>query len=190
MDKQDMETERKLDIIWAPWRMAYISKNGKGETSVPPREFLPGADPECFICQGAVCDPSQDRSRYILERTARTITLFNRYPYNNGHLLVAPKRHIGRLDLLDREERLELQDAITRWTGILEKTMNAEGFNVGLNLGRVAGAGLPGHLHWHIIPRWNGDTNFTTTAGSLKVIPQSMDALWDVLKDYIAKNPQ
>lgn len=176
-----MENENRLDVIWAPWRMAYIG--GKKEQKNEPLPILPGGDPDCFICQGAVSDPARDKERYILERTELTITLFNRYPYNNGHLLVAPKRHIGRLDGLTVEERAELLETVTRWIGILEGAMNAEGFNVGLNLGRVAGAGLPGHLHWHIIPRWNGDTNFTTTAGSLKVIPQSMDALWELLME-------
>ncbi len=177
--------DNRLDVIWAPWRMAYIGGAEKPKHEDTP-EVLPGGEPECFICQGAVSNPAADKDRYILERTASTITLFNRYPYNNGHLLVAPKRHIARLDLLTREERAELIEAVTRWVGRLEKAVNAEGFNVGLNLGRVAGAGLPGHLHWHVIPRWNGDTNFVTTAGSLKVIPQSMDALWDLLKEQAA----
>ena len=180
------ERENRLDVIWAPWRMAYIGGAEKPKTKEV-LNILPGGDPDCFICQGAVSDPAADKDRYILERTASSITLFNRFPYNNGHLLVAPKRHVGRLDLLIAEERAELLETVTRWISRLEKTVNAEGFNVGLNLGRVAGAGLPGHLHWHIIPRWNGDTNFVTTCGSLKVIPQSMDALWDLLKEETAE---
>ena len=179
------ERENRLDVIWAPWRMAYIGGAEKPKEEV--LDILPGGDPKCFICQGAVSEPASDRERYILERTASSITLFNRYPYNNGHLLVAPKRHVGRLDLLTPDERAELLETVTRWVVRLEKAMNAEGFNVGLNLGRVAGAGLPGHLHWHIIPRWNGDTNYVTTCGSLKVIPQSMDALWDLLKEETAE---
>lgn len=109
------------------------------------------------------------------------ITVMNRFPYNNGHLLVTPRRHVARLDLLTAEESAELQAEITRLTVLLEKCVNADGFNVGLNLGRCAGAGLPGHLHWHIVPRWNGDTNFITTIGSTKAIPQSMEALYDLL---------
>ena len=178
------ERDNRLDIIWAPWRMAYIGGEKKPKQEEP-LAFLPGAEPSCFICQGAVSPPAADKERYILERTDHSIILFNRYPYNNGHLLVAPKRHVARLDLLAAEERADLLDSVTRWVAILEKAVNAEGFNVGLNLGRVAGAGLPGHLHWHIIPRWNGDTNFVTTCGSLKVIPQSMDALWDLLKEQM-----
>jgi len=183
-----MDNENRMDIIWAPWRMAYIKSNSEKKDAEPEKlSFLPGADPSCFICQGAVSDPASDKDRLILERTERTITLFNRYPYNNGHLLAAPKRHVWSLELLTPEEQTELLAQITRWVGIIKKTMNAEGFNVGLNLGRVAGAGLPGHLHWHIIPRWNGDTNFSTTVGSLKVIPQSMEALWDLFQEEIHK---
>ena len=180
------DRENRLDVIWAPWRMAYIGGTDRPKEEPAP-QVLPGGEPKCFICQGAVCAPETEKDRYILEQTPLTIILFNRYPYDNGHLLVAPRRHVARLDLLTPEERAELIETVSRWITRLERVMNAEGFNVGLNLGKVAGAGLPGHLHWHIIPRWNGDTNFTTTCGSLKVIPQSMDALWDLLKEEIAK---
>ena len=175
---------RGNEILWAPWRMAYIGK-GDGDADDALRKenltFLPDAEPKCFLCQAAASDGSSDKARQIIGRTERTIAVLNRYPYNNGHLLVAPKRHIGRLDQLTAIERAELLESVTDWVGRLERAMNAEGFNVGLNLGRVAGAGLPGHLHWHIIPRWNGDTNFITTIGSTKVIPQSMEELWNIL---------
>lgn len=174
-------TDRQNDLLWAPWRMAYIGSTDDERTESEPLAFLPDAEPSCFLCQDAVSDPKNDRDRLVLERTERTVTVLNRYPYNNGHLLVAPKRHVARLDLLTSEEKSELFDGLTRWVGKLEQAMNADGFNVGLNLGRVAGAGLPGHLHWHIVPRWNGDTNFMTTIGSTKVIPQSMEALWEIL---------
>ena len=108
--------------------------------------------------------------------------MLNRYPYNNGHLLVAPNRHEARLDGLLADEHLELQQLIARLITILEHTMKAEGFNVGLNLGRVAGAGLPGHVHWHIVPRWNGDTNFMSVLGGVDVISQSLDSLWELLR--------
>lgn len=179
-----MSDENKMDVLWAPWRMAYIGASETIEPELVPQErFLPDADPSCFLCQAAACDESQRRPRLVLRKTEHTLTVLNRYPYNNGHLLVTPKRHLNRLDLLTAEERVELFDEIARWTGKLEKAINAEGFNVGLNLGRVAGAGLPGHLHWHIVPRWRGDTNFITTTGSTKVIPQSMEVLMDLLAD-------
>ncbi len=111
--------------------------------------------------------------------------MLNRYPYNNGHLLVAPLAHKGRLDQLDEREHLECQRALTGLVGLLERLICAEGFNIGLNLGRVAGAGLPGHLHWHIVPRWNGDTNFMSSLAGTRVIPQSLDALWELLRENL-----
>ncbi len=182
------EQKSRMDIIWAPWRMAYVTsdnKKAKEQKEDPKRlPILPAGDPGCFICQGAVCGVEELKDRLILRRTKNVIVLLNRFPYNNGHLLVAPKRHISRLDLLTPEEWKEISDELTYWVSRLEKEMNAAGFNVGLNLGQVAGAGLPGHLHWHIVPRWNGDTNFVTTIGSTKAIPQSLESLQNLLADH------
>jgi ATP adenylyltransferase len=107
--------------------------------------------------------------------------VLNRYPYNNGHLLVAPARHVARLDELTADESLEVLQTINRMVALLEQTIRAEGFNIGLNLGRIAGAGLPGHVHWHIVPRWSGDTNFMPITAGVRVIPQSLEALWEIL---------
>jgi len=175
--------------IWAPWRLAYIQQEGDGNPGGEPdgRElaFLEGADPSCFLCQ-AVAD-GEDRRRYVVDRGERSITVLNRYPYNNGHLLVAPRPHRARLDELSRLERTELGEVIARMVSLLETVLSPEGFNIGLNLGQVAGAGLPGHLHWHIVPRWNGDTNFMPTLASVRVIPQSLDALWEALTAALAR---
>ncbi len=157
-----------MDHLWAPWRLAYVTKDA------PPKS----AD-DCFICRGLA--EADDRKNLIVERTALGVVLLNKFPYNNGHLLVAPKAHKGRLDQLTDEEALDLHESLTRMIGRLEARMKPEGFNVGLNLGKVAGAGLPGHLHWHIVPRWNGDTNFMPVLGDVKVIVQSLDALHDLL---------
>ncbi|NQT14665.1 MAG: HIT domain-containing protein [Planctomycetes bacterium] len=166
--------------IWAPWRLPYILGEDEGaECDQRELEFLPNADPDCFICQ-AVAD-SNDRRRHVVCRAKQSLTLLNRYPYTNGHLLAAPSHHRARLDELTPAEHLELAEAVTDMVGLLEKVLNPHGFNVGLNLGQVAGAGLPGHLHWHIVPRWNGDTNFMSTLASVRVIPQSMEALWEAL---------
>src|SRR5436305_8791750 len=136
-----------MDHLWAPWRLSYVTA---------PKE---PTDPEpCFLCRGLAED--RDRANLIALRTPRSVVVLNRFPYNNGHLLVAPKAHKGRLDELTPDETLELQQTVTRMVAVLERLMKPEGFNIGLNLGKVAGAGLPGHLHWHIVPRWNGDTNF------------------------------
>jgi ATP adenylyltransferase len=114
-------------------------------------------------------------------RGPQTMVVLNRYPYANGHLLIAPLRHKARLDDLSTDEQLEIMQTAARWCGVLERLMNCDGFNIGLNLGKVAGAGVPGHLHWHLVPRWHGDTNFMPVRASTDVIPQSLEALFDML---------
>jgi ATP adenylyltransferase len=111
--------------------------------------------------------------------------VLNRFPYNNGHLLIAPRAHKGRLDDLDRDELLEVMDTLRRLTRLLEELMKPDGFNIGLNLGRTAGAGLPGHLHWHVVPRWDGDTNFMPVVGDVKVLALSLDKLWEMLTEKL-----
>ena len=179
---ESLSRSNMMDTLWAPWRMAYIESDEKEGSTPHPRtvEVGPDADADCFLCQ-AVFDTENEHSRHVLRRTELTISVLNKFPYNNGHLLVAPRRHIGRLDGLTAAEQGELLQEIDRWVRMLEKNMNPDGFNIGLNLGHAAGAGLPGHLHWHIVPRWNGDTNFMTVTASTKVIPQSLDALWEIL---------
>jgi len=167
-----------LETLWAPWRMAYIG--GNTETTEQPVLVGIGADPQCFICQD-VFDESNDRKRLVVRRTDLTISILNRFPYNNGHILVAPRRHCGKLADLASAEKSALIHDIDRWTEILVQKMEPDGFNIGLNLGHAAGAGLPGHLHWHIVPRWSGDTNYMTTIGSVKVIPQALESLWEIL---------
>jgi ATP adenylyltransferase len=172
--------------LWAPWRLAYVSGEAADEakTKMAPRavpEFLPGADETCFICR-AVAE-SDDRANLVAERSGLSVVILNRFPYNNGHLLVAPLQHRGRPDELADAEQLDLQRLIAKYVGLFERLMNAEGFNVGLNLGKAAGAGLPGHLHWHLVPRWQGDTNFMPATAHLRVIPQALDALWEMLHE-------
>ncbi len=169
-----------FEQIWAPWRLAYI----KGEDRPEAHRALalaPGADPDCFLCQAAA--DTADRERYVVARTSGALCVLNKYPYNNGHLLIAPQRHCSRLDELTTEEQLDLTQMLARMISLLEKVLAAEGFNVGLNLGRVAGAGLPGHLHWHVVPRWLGDTNYMPVLAGTNVIPQSLDALWEALTE-------
>jgi ATP adenylyltransferase len=109
------------------------------------------------------------------------MVIMNRYPYINGHLLVAPVRHVPDLESLDQDELLDLMETVRRSIGILKRVMKPEGFNVGLNLGRVAGAGLEAHLHYHIVPRWNGDTNYMTVLGEVRVIPEHLEATYEKL---------
>jgi ATP adenylyltransferase len=162
--------------------LAYIKAEAVAPQPALPK-LLPGGDADCFICRDVV--ESNDRENLVLARTARTVTILNRYPYNNGHLLVAPQLHQGSLAEIDRATQVELMETITQMVEVLIKTLGSEGFNIGLNLGRIAGAGLPGHMHWHIVPRWNGDANFMPVLAGIKVIPQSLDALWEILTDAL-----
>jgi ATP adenylyltransferase len=156
--------------LWAPWRLSYIvttkDDNPQGEG--------------CFLCRYGA-DPQSDRANLVVARGQRTLTVLNRFPYNNGHLLVAPLAHKANLEDLDDAELLEGMQALARMTGFIRQAMSAEGFNIGVNLGKVAGAGLPGHLHWHLVPRWSGDTNFMPVLGNVNVIPQSLEALYDLI---------
>ena len=157
-----------MDNLWAPWRLSYVAA---------PRPA--GSEEPCFICRGLA--DTKDRDNLIAWRGPRSVVVLNRFPYNNGHLLVAPNAHKGALDELDADEILETMDTLRRMLRHLSAIMHPDGYNIGLNLGRVAGAGLPGHLHWHIVPRWNGDTNFMPVLADTKVIVQSLDALYDLL---------
>ena len=157
-----------MDQLWAPWRLSYVA------AAEPPTE----ADP-CFICRGLA--ESDDRANLIALRTQFSVVVLNRFPYNNGHLLIAPRRHLGRLQELEPAEILDSQQTLTLMVKRLESLIRPDGFNIGLNLGKVAGAGLPGHLHWHLVPRWNGDSNFMPVLADTKVINQSLDSLYDLL---------
>ncbi|MGL6196011.1 MAG: HIT family protein [Thermoguttaceae bacterium] len=181
------------DVLWAPWRLDFITEDSaakKERDELNKIEVGAGADPRCFLCQAVAENRGLEweKKRHIFFCSELTIGVLNLFPYNNGHLLIAPKRHVAKLSDLTEAERDELMRQINRWTSILEEKMCPDGFNIGLNLGHAAGAGLPGHLHWHIVPRWVGDTNFMTAIGSTKVIPQSLDALWELLyKETVKK---
>jgi ATP adenylyltransferase len=161
-----------MDPLWAPWRLSYVA-TAKAPTAGDP----------CFICKGLADD--DDRTHLIALRTALSVVVLNRFPYNNGHLLIAPRQHKGRLDELTPEELLETMETLRRMVGVLDELMHPNGYNIGLNLGHAAGAGLPGHLHWHIVPRWHGDTNFMPVLADVKVIVQSLDALYDLLVERL-----
>jgi ATP adenylyltransferase len=161
-----------MDHLWAPWRLAYVAA-----------AQAPAADEPCFICRGLAAD--DDRANLVALRTPQSVVVLNRFPYNNGHLLIAPRAHKGRLEELTAEELLEVMETLRRMVGVLDGLMHPDGYNIGLNLGRAAGAGLPGHLHWHLVPRWHGDTNFMPVLGDVKVIVQSLDTLYDLLVERL-----
>lgn len=163
-----------MDQLWAPWRLSYVA------TAKPP-----SAGDACFICT-ALAD-NDDRKHLLALRTPQSAVVLNRFPYNNGHLLIAPQQHKGRLDELTADELLETMETLRRMVAVLDELMHPNGYNIGLNLGHAAGAGLPGHLHWHIVPRWHGDTNFMPVLSEVKVIVQSLDALYDLLVERLRR---
>jgi ATP adenylyltransferase len=165
-----------LDRLWAPWRLDYITT----AAATPPNQ-LPASG--CFLCNGIAAH--DDRAHLIAHRTQHSVVVLNKYPYNNGHLLVAPLRHKAALADLTAEEAIDLHELQKVMLHHLDLVLRPDGCNIGLNLGRVAGAGLPGHLHWHIVPRWNGDTNFMPVLAQTKVISQSLEALYDLLVQSI-----
>jgi len=139
-------------------------------------------DDKCFLCQAAAASTDEERrQRLTLWTTDHMAVVINRYPYTNGHLMIAPKAHKAELEDLTVDEQLDLAQQTAEAVKLLKSAMSPQGFNIGINIGRCAGAGLPGHLHQHVVPRWNGDTNFMGVVGEVRVVPQAMSQLYDEL---------
>lgn len=156
--------------IHAPWRMDYIRSLEKPEPD------------GCFICRAAdATSDEQRRQCLVVWSTDLSLVIINRYPYTNGHLLVAPRAHKADLEQLTRDEALDLQLQTMEAIKLLKRALSPQGFNIGINLGRCAGAGLPGHVHQHVVPRWAGDTNFMSVVGEVRIVPQAMSQLYDEL---------
>jgi len=154
--------------IWAPWRMAYIDQGSKKEG--------------CVFCEKL--NENHAREALVLAQTAHSFVMLNKYPYNNGHLLLAPKRHEKHLSRLLSEEYGDLNEALRRSIEIIEQALTPGGINLGMNLGKCAGAGVEDHLHWHVVPRWEGDTNFMPVLGEARVMPQHLLESYDRLRPY------
>jgi ATP adenylyltransferase len=159
--------------LFAPWRMAYIG--GPKEQG-------------CLFCKAWAAPPGEDRQNLVVHREPEALAMMNKFPYNNGHLMVAPRAHVGNLTDLDDEQILAVMRLVQRSLRVLEGVMQPEGFNVGVNIGRVAGAGIPDHVHMHIVPRWNGDTNFLPVLGEVKVINEHLDRTWEKLAEAFASS--
>lgn len=151
--------------LWSPWRMAYIE--GHDES------------PECLFCSHLV--ERDGPKNLILVRGQRAFIILNRYPYTNGHCMVVPLAHLASLEDLDDPTRLEIMQLTGRLLTVLRKAYDAQAFNVGLNIGKAAGAGVEGHVHLHVVPRWSGDTNFMATTAETRVIPESLDQTYSRL---------
>jgi ATP adenylyltransferase len=160
----DRDMNEFHENLWAPWRMEYIE-------SLDPS----GKQPECFLCHYR--DNPDDAAQHVVFRGASSLVVMNRFPYTNGHLLIAPLAHKAGLTTLSPEESADLWARTQDANVVLDHVLGPHGYNVGINLGRCAGAGLPGHIHVHIVPRWNGDTNFMAVLGDVRVIPQALDTL-------------
>jgi len=156
-----------MKTAWAPWRIEYI---------------LGEKDNECIFCKALTADAD-----FTLYRGNRTLVVMNKFPYINGHLLVAPTSHLATLDQLQKEEMGDLLATVEKSIGILTDVMNPDGFNVGLNLGKAAGAGIEEHLHFHIVPRWFGDTNAMAVFAEVRVIPEHIEATYNNLKPHFDK---
>jgi ATP adenylyltransferase len=158
-----------MDRLWAPWRAQYIR-----EASEPS-----AGEAGCFLCRAVVAPLCEDRDNLLAWRGPHSLVVLNRFPYNNGHLLVAPNVHKGTLGQLSGPDLVEPLETVRRAIAVLDRIFQPQGYNVGLNQGKSAGAGLPGHLHWHIVPRWDGDTNFMPVLGGAKVIVESLNEFYD-----------
>jgi len=174
--------------LWAPWRLGYIKGTERGAPAPEPAEWVAGAEPRCFLCRAAARyeDPADNAALLVAARDEHVVTVMNRYPYSNCHVLVSPRRHVAELAALTDQEHLAAMQTLARLTSTLTERIGAQGFNLGLNLGGVAGAGAPGHLHWHLVPRWPGDHNFMPTLAGVRVIPQSLGAAWEVVRDALS----
>lgn len=166
---EDNPSGTNLERLWTPWRAEYVG--------VP-------QPPGCFLCALQAADPSDDERNLVLYRERDVFLLLNRFPYNSGHLLVAPREHVGELPALKAAVRDNLFALVQRATDVLGRVYEPGGFNIGLNLGRVAGAGVPDHLHAHIVPRWGGDTNFMTVTAETRVLPETLVQTFQRLRRY------
>lgn len=167
-----------LERLWAGWRTEYVSSAG---------EVGPG-DEGCVFCR-ILGSGEPDEDTKVVWRGDGVVALLNAFPYTSGHVMVMPVRHVGEVEDLEGPEHDHLWRAVTAGVQALKAAYRPEGINVGANLGRAAGAGVPGHFHVHLLPRWNGDTNFMTTVAETRVLPESLDATWTKLRDAWPPTP-
>ena len=154
-----------MDKLWAPWRSKYIySRKRTG----------------CIFC--GVKNEKNAKKRYILDRSEHSFSMLNLFPYNSGHIMAAPYRHVKSLELLSGEELADLMDVVNEAKVRIDKKLKPHGYNIGLNIGKVGGAGFAGHVHVHIVPRWKGDTNFMPIVADTKIVSESLESMYRILK--------
>lgn len=181
-----------MQYLWTPWRMEYINGVGGGEAA-PDRSreteqdaeeivAIPGEGTGCVFCDRVRLPESQDRFSLILVRAAHNFVIMNLYPYNSAHLMIVPYIHTADLTTLPAETATEMISLAQKMVQVIGEEYRPEGFNLGMNLGRIAGAGVADHLHMHVVPRWAGDTNFMPVVGATKVLPELLERTYDRLK--------
>ncbi len=163
---------RESKNLWAPWRIDYI---------------LSDKDGQCFLCERKKCNSNKADNDYVVFKGINAFVMLNAYPYNSGHLLIAPYEHIGDVSELPKETLYEISDLMVKSKDVLSAVMKPAGFNVGYNFGAAAGAGCEAHLHLHIVPRWIGDVNFMPVIGDIKVLPQSLKDTAKILSKAFAQ---
>ena len=169
-----MDKEGGNKILWAPWRIEYITDTTQNEG--------------CVFCERIAGET--DRKNLIVYRGETAFVIMNKYPYNNGHLLIVPYQHTSDMGALKDSERLELFQLLERSQAVLSKTMHPQGFNIGMNVGRLAGAGIVEHLHFHVVPRWGGDTNFMPIVGHTKVISEALEKTCERLAEAFERQSE
>ncbi len=153
-----------MKTIWAPWRSKFIyTRKRRG----------------CIFCRAR--DARDTAKHFVIQKTRHSFSMLNLYPYNNGHIMVVPKRHKGSLEDLSAAELSDMMSLLNKTTGLLTKMLKPKGYNIGINIGKVSGAGFPGHVHIHVVPRWEGDTNFMPVFSDNKIISESLSALYERL---------
>jgi ATP adenylyltransferase len=160
-----------MERLWRPWRMEYVTSADDADG--------------CIFCNAL--ERKDDDASHILFRDRNVFVILNAFPYNSGHLMVAPNRHVGELHDLSASERAGVMEVTSSSIDILRAAIGPHGFNVGINLGRVAGAGIPGHVHVHVVPRWGGDTNFMPVVGETKVLPEMLEDTDSKLRPFFSK---
>lgn len=164
------------ETLHAPWRMQYI------------RSLEKNSGTACFLCEAAAAKTEQEkRDRLVLWSNELTVVLINRYPYTNGHLLISPRAHKAELEELSDAELMDMQRQTVRVLQLLKRAQSPQGFNLGINLGRCAGAGVPGHIHQHVVPRWAGDTNFMSVVADIRIVPEAVTQLYQELIQLLSK---
>ena len=160
-----------MDRLWTPWRMTYVKDAGRTKG--------------CFLCELPSLDPSNDRESLIVLRGVLGFVILNKFPYNSGHLMVAPYRHNPSYEGVTIEEHAEIAMLTQRCIAALDDVYKPQGYNIGINQGTAAGAGVPDHLHGHVVPRWSGDTNYMTTVANTKVLPEALEETYDKLRPLL-----